>query len=129
MSDNEKSIMNNKPFTFIVLAVIFGLYFGFCGDDDKAKTSETSALLNVGDEVYITTDCFGAVSEAAYDEFHKYVAANDKEGVRQLLARGYIVNADSGQKGKLIAIHLGSREVRMNHDQRIIWLDREMIAK
>ena len=112
----------------LIIGLLIGIFFFWCDGGKDSSPKEPSP--DLGDEVYINGNCFGAISESAFNQFMKYVAADDKDGVRELYSRDLIVAADSGQKGKLIDLHLGGiREVRMYDTKRVLWLNMESISK
>ena len=112
----------------LIIGLLIGIFFFWCDGGNDSASKEPSP--DLGDEVYINGNCFGAISEEAFKMFMKSVAADDKEGVRELYSKGLIVPADSGQKGKLIDLHFGGvREVRMYDTKRVLWLNMESISK
>lgn len=125
----KKELMKKGKLAITFITILFFVFLALGSSDGKSSQTETAANYGpkVGDEVTITDNCIGAISEDAFNQLNKYAAAKDYVGAKQLLDKGLVRNIGAESKGKLIAVHFGSKEVRLYADQQIWWISTEFV--
>lgn len=82
---------------------------------------------NVGDEIVITANIYGAIDEAAFSELSDAILAQDQRGVSELIFYDRIRAINKGTEGKVIKRKIGKARIRFN-DGQAFWVISEKIA-
>ncbi len=113
-----------------IIAITAGLYFlgSFLGD--KAQVEKMTLM--AGHNVKITKDCFGALSQAAYDKLVNYTSTQNVSAAEQMRMSGQFVVLKAGDTAELEDVTTGRVKMKMTSGLfkgRSIYTYREMVEK
>lgn len=90
------------------------------------STTGSSAVVRIGQEGNITTDCFGAVDDASWDALSEAAVADDRVGINQLVMDGKVLLLDQGEKVKVLDHSWTAHKVRVvdgKYAGRVCWVE------
>lgn len=93
---------------------------------ESTAVQSSSAVVRIGQEGNITTDCFGAVDDASWDALSEAAVADDQVGINQLVMNGKVLLLNQGEKVKVLDHSWTAHKVRVvdgKYAGRVCWVE------
>lgn len=121
-----------KKLKYLLSLLTFAVFILAAGGSDDSSSNpnsfSSSDVPGVGEMCTMTSDCFGAVSEDAFDEVTKCSTAKDEVGIQLLIAAGQAAVVHQGDRGKVLDLGILKTQVRFE-DGTALYVPTDFVRK
>lgn len=106
--------MNKKGLVVLLVVVVLVIFSKMCGTQ-------------IGDEVTVNRDCFGASTKAAFKEMVRSATSGDQMGILDMMYSRDVRQIARGTRGKIIEDGGTCYRVRLNDDNGSWWISTDYV--